>query len=317
MDAPTRARRCLAIASDGAPAGERFEATDVAAAADEVRVVHDLDMADVTRAALGAPVDATLGDDARSDAGPDLDDDHVVVGRGDPRAPLAEGEHIDVVVHPYRCRVALREPLPDRISVPARHDGWRRWPAGPELHRPGYRRHPRPTAARGRSLGWHRVASNSASTRARHTSGPAAMSAPRHSAPGSARRAWWQRRRCWWRPGRPPGCARHPTGTRVAEVVGHPCCGPLTLDHQAALEQLTHALGDDTPAETGPVDQLGTRATATQSDLVEHADQGVERIVGQARTPAGTGSADTPTLLIRHALSVRSAVEWSTFALDM
>ena len=44
----------------------------------------------------------------------------------------------------------------------------------------------------------------------------------------------------------------------------------LTLDDQAAVEQLAHPLGHDTPAQAGAVDQLRARPGATQPDLVEH-----------------------------------------------
>ena len=94
---------------------------------------------DVSRAALRAPVEAPVRDDPGADARPDLDDDDVVVALRDPGPPLAEGEDVDVVVDPDRRAEPLREPLPDRVAVPARHDRRRDRPAGRELHGAGHR----------------------------------------------------------------------------------------------------------------------------------------------------------------------------------
>ena len=60
-----------------AAAGDRFEAAEVAAAADDVVVVGDVDVADVAGGALGAAVDAAVGDDAAADAGADFDEQQV------------------------------------------------------------------------------------------------------------------------------------------------------------------------------------------------------------------------------------------------
>ena len=88
-----RAAALCAAACAGPPergaAGERLEAADVAAAADDRRVVGDLDVADVAGTPLGAAMEAAVGDDPGADAGADLDDDDVVVAGRDPRAPLA------------------------------------------------------------------------------------------------------------------------------------------------------------------------------------------------------------------------------------
>ena len=102
-------------------------------------IVHDLDVADVAGAALRTPMDATLRDDARPDAGADLDDHHVVVVDGHACPPLAQRQRVDVVVHPDRGGVPRREPLPDGVAVPAGHDGRRGGSAGPELDRTRHR----------------------------------------------------------------------------------------------------------------------------------------------------------------------------------
>ena len=62
----------------------------------------DLDVADVAGAALRAAVEPAVRDDAGADAGPDLDDDDVVVAGRDARSPLPEGQDVDVVVDPDR-----------------------------------------------------------------------------------------------------------------------------------------------------------------------------------------------------------------------
>ena len=102
---PSRAAACAGAAERPA-AGQRLEAADVAAAADDGRIVGDLDVADVAGAALGAAMEAAVRDDPRADPGPDLDDDDVVVAGRDAGAPLAEREHVDVVVDPDGRAVA-------------------------------------------------------------------------------------------------------------------------------------------------------------------------------------------------------------------
>ena len=55
----------------------------------------------------------------------------------------------------------------------------------------------------------------------------------------------------------------------------------VALDDEPALDQLADPLGDDRPAEPGPVDQLRARAGPSEADLVEHDDERVERLVRQ------------------------------------
>ena len=104
-----------------AAAGDRFQAADVAAAADDVVVAGEADVADVARGALGATVDATAGDDAAADAGADL---HVqqVLDLAPVRPVLAERHDVHVVVDEDGRVVVAGEPARDREAVPAGHD---------------------------------------------------------------------------------------------------------------------------------------------------------------------------------------------------
>ncbi len=95
-------------------------------------------MPDVAGTPLRTAVEVAIRDDPGPDPGPDLDDDHVVVARGDPRVPLPERQDIDVVVDPDGCPVAIGESIADRIAVPAGHDRWRDGPAGLEFDRAGH-----------------------------------------------------------------------------------------------------------------------------------------------------------------------------------
>ena len=110
----------LAGPAERAAAGQRLEAADVAAAADDRGVVDDLDVADVAGAPLRAAVEVAVRDDPRPDAGPDLDHDHVVVAGRDARAPLPEREQVHVVVHPDRGVVARRRTARGSGSRPSR-----------------------------------------------------------------------------------------------------------------------------------------------------------------------------------------------------
>ena len=57
----------------------------------------------------------------------------------------------------------------------------------------------------------------------------------------------------------------------------------LAFGDQAAIEQLADALRDDGPPEPRPRDQLRPRSRATEPDLVEDHDQGVEGLVREWR----------------------------------
>ena len=80
----------------------------------------DLDVPDIAGAALRAAVEPTVGDDAGPDPRPDLDDDHVLVAGGHARAPLPEGQHVDVVVDPDRRAVAGARTVRGSGSRPSR-----------------------------------------------------------------------------------------------------------------------------------------------------------------------------------------------------
>ena len=61
----------------------------------------------------------------------------------------------------------------------------------------------------------------------------------------------------------------------------------LALGDQPAIDQLADALRDDGPPEARPRDQFGPRSRATEPDLVEDHDQGVEGLVREwPRGPA-------------------------------
>ena len=55
----------------------------------------------------------------------------------------------------------------------------------------------------------------------------------------------------------------------------------IALDDEPALDQLADPLGDDRPAQPGPLDELGTRPRPPEPDLVEDEDERVEGFVGQ------------------------------------
>src|SRR6185369_1671810 len=132
---PPVARRLLAAPAERRSTGQRLETADIAAPTDDGRIVADLDVPHVARAALGAAMETPAGDDPGADPRPDLHDDDVVVAGRDARARLAEGEDVHVVVDPDGRAVARREPLADRVAVPAGHDRRRDRPARRELDR--------------------------------------------------------------------------------------------------------------------------------------------------------------------------------------
>ena len=93
-------------------------------------------MPDVARRAVHAPVDAAVGDDARPDAGGDLDEHHVL--EAVPEHPvLAQRHDVHVVVDQDGHAVALAQHVGDRVAVPARHDRRADRPAGLEVDRAG------------------------------------------------------------------------------------------------------------------------------------------------------------------------------------
>ena len=217
-----RAPRPRRARPSAAAAGQRLEAADVAAAADDRRIVGDLDVADVAGAALGAAVEPAAGDDPGPDARPDLHDDDVVVAGRDAGSPLPEGEDVDVVVDPDGRAVAGGEPLPDRVAVPARHDRRRDRPAGRELDRARDADPDPPQPAR-HARGSSPAAGRTAPRPGRGTaSGPGLDRRPaRRGGRGSGRRASSSRRRCSSRPGRRRGGGR-PTARNDSWRGGRP-----------------------------------------------------------------------------------------------
>ena len=121
-------------AGEGAAAGDGLEAADVPAAAHHVVVVADVDVADVAGRAVGPAVHVPAGDDARPDAGADLDEQQERLVA--PVHPvLADGHDVHVVVDQRRHAEVLRQPLAHRVVVPARHDRRVHGPAGDVLDR--------------------------------------------------------------------------------------------------------------------------------------------------------------------------------------
>ncbi len=97
----------------------------------------DLDVPDVARAAGHPVVDLAADHDAAPDAGPDLHEEEVVDGPGEPGVQLAERHDVHVVVHQHGAAELLAHRLPHRVAVPAGHDRGRDRYARGEAHRPG------------------------------------------------------------------------------------------------------------------------------------------------------------------------------------
>src|SRR5437667_11780841 len=133
--APDLAGGRLAGPPERRSAGQGLETAGVAAAANDGRVVRDLDVAHVAGTPLGTAMEPAVRDDPSPDPGPDLDHDDVVVAGRDTRPPLAQGQDVDVVVDPDGRAVPGGEPIPDRIEVPAGHDRRRDRSSGLELDR--------------------------------------------------------------------------------------------------------------------------------------------------------------------------------------
>ena len=126
---------CAQALDDGRPAGDRLEAAEVAAGAEDVAAVGCGDVAEVAGRALGAPVQLAAADDARADAGGHLDEDEVLDVGVDGRV-LAERHDVDVVVHQDGPPRAAADVGRDVVAVPARHDRRQR-PAARWSARPG------------------------------------------------------------------------------------------------------------------------------------------------------------------------------------
>ena len=109
------------LLGEGAAAGHRLDAAPVAAAAERVAGVGDLDVAEVAGGALGAAVDVAADDDPGADAGGDLDVEQVVDASQPAVAVLPQGHHVHVVVDEHRnVREALGEVRRARPRRPSR-----------------------------------------------------------------------------------------------------------------------------------------------------------------------------------------------------
>ena len=203
-----------------------------------------------------------------------------------PRAPLPEGQDVDVVVDPDRgARSAAAKRVADRVAVPAGHDRWRDRPAGLELDRARDARSRSPRGGRG----WRWVVREQqveelvdpveADARVRPRSGPA-----RRGGRGSARRASSAATSMLVAPR--SATRTCPASRPERQLARRPAAGAradVTLDDQTALDELADPLRHDGPAETGPGDQLRARPRAPQADLVEDHDERVEGLVRQRR----------------------------------
>ena len=110
----------------------RAAATDRSALA----LVVDLDVPDVARGTICAPVDVTLHDDPGADPRPDLQV-HEIRHSGVDESMLPERHGVDVVLHEDGRPVPRGEVARDVKVVPAGHDRCVTDPSRPVVHRPG------------------------------------------------------------------------------------------------------------------------------------------------------------------------------------
>ena len=264
------------VGGHGAAAGDRFQTAQVAAAADDVVVVGDVDVADVAGGALGAAVDAAVGDHAAADAGADLDEEQVV-GVAPARPVLAERHDVDVVVDQHRRPIALLQVGGDAVAVPAGHDRRRHRRPGDELDRP---RHADPDAAHVPALaagllqqaverllepGEHDLrALRDRDVLARlghHVAGQVGHGDTRVRRPEIRRQHDARVAVEGERPWRAPSARR-------ARLGGH---------HESARQQRVDALGDGRAREPGQLDELRVRARTTVADEPQHRPRAVGR----------------------------------------
>src|ERR687894_301837 len=114
-------RAPLRLGGYGGGRGHSLQAPPVAARADGAIGVH-ADVPDVPRAPLSPAVEPSVRDDRAPNPGPYLDEEQVVHALPHPAPVLAEGHHVDVVVHEDRGRVLVGEDAPYGVAVPSRHD---------------------------------------------------------------------------------------------------------------------------------------------------------------------------------------------------
>ena len=114
-------RQLEAVPAEGIPAGQRLEASQLAAAALHAALAHRY-VADVPGATLCAAVQKAPGDETGTDPGADLDEYDVPVARSQATSELSESHHVHIVVHPDGCVVAGGEERPHVEAVPAGHN---------------------------------------------------------------------------------------------------------------------------------------------------------------------------------------------------
>ena len=261
----------------GAAAGDRFQAAEVAAAADDVVVVGDVDVADVAGGALGAAVDAAVGDHAAADAGADLDEQQVV-GVAPARPVLAEGHDVHVVVDQHGRAVALAQVGGDAVAVPAGHDRRRHRRAGDELDRARARRRRR--RGRRRAGARPRAAGRRAPPRARRARSPG----PCGDRDVLARLGQHVAGQVGDRDARVRGAevgGQHDARVAVeGERLRRPAAARgarLGRHHEPAREQRVDALGDGRARQARQLDELRVRARASVADEAQHRSRAVGR----------------------------------------
>jgi hypothetical protein len=277
----------LAVPADRLATRQRLQAADVPAPAHDRGVVDDLDVPDVAGTPLRAAVKPTVGDDPRADARPDLHHDHVVVALCDPRAPLPEGQDVDVVVDPDRGAVARRESFADRVAVPAGHDRRRDGPPGRELHGtrhadadpPGSAGH----AARG-PLELPEQLLDPPEDPLRAVADARRLGVAAQDPAGQVRDGDADARRAEVRHEHVPRVRSEPELARwsAARARTH-----VAFDHEPPVDQLLDPAGDDRAPEPRPRPELRTRPRAAQPDLVQDHDEGVQHFVGNGRQSVG------------------------------
>ena len=268
-------------------ASKGLETADVAAAADDGRVVNDLDVADVAGTALRAAMDPPVRDDPGADAGPTFMTMTLSCPTATPERHSPRARRLTSLSTHTGARIAAGEAFAHRIAVPAGHDRRRDRPPAANSTGPGTPM-PMPHRRPGRSRVPSCSSANSSSTRWRQrlravgdvgrlvTVGedPAIEVGDRDI---DARRAKVGDEDV-------PGVRAKRQLARRAAARARP--DPV-VDDQAELDQLADALGDDASAQTRASNKLGARTRPSQPYLVENRDQCVERL---ARRPSDSFS---------------------------
>ena len=71
----------------------------------------------------------------------------------------------------------------------------------------------------------------------------------------------------------------------------------LAFEDQAPLEELSHSLRDDRPAETGSGDELRAGPGSAEANLVEDDHERIERLVGQGPADRCRTVVDHPPII--------------------